>query len=297
MLCFLAVKMQSALFALVIAAQILPIISSPIAQLDRRAVIHTVVDIVETLIVDVTVTVGPGAPATILHATTSPVAAPQQQNGRPQQQAPAAKVVTSVVVVPAPASSPIVALAEVKQVAPPVVTIQTTPAPAKTTAAAPSSTPSSSGDNCNGDTVCETALSAHNNFRKCHNITQDMTWSTDLANSATQLANSCSEAHNSVGQNIAMGTTLADAISMWYDEMSLFTGYDAPTPAGMGPGETAWETWAHYTQVVWKGSTQLGCATAQCPGAAYPSFTVCNYEAVGNMLGSFDQNVFANTCS
>ena len=51
---------------------------------------------------------------------------------------------------------------------------------------------------------------------------------------------------------------------------------------GTNPG---WNTaWGHFTQVIWKGSTRLGCA--QCR-----SLYVCQYAPAGNYMGQFAQNV------
>jgi hypothetical protein len=58
----------------------------------------------------------------------------------------------------------------------------------------------------------------------------------------------------------------------------------------------------HFTQVVWNGSTRIGCARAQCPlstlkqdpsllGDVY--FYVCRYAQRGNTDGEYAQNVKA----
>jgi len=45
----------------------------------------------------------------------------------------------------------------------------------------------------------------------------------------------------------------------------------------------------HFTQVVWKGSTELGIAWARAPGGA--CYCVANYRPAGNMMGDFENNV------
>jgi uncharacterized protein YkwD len=42
----------------------------------------------------------------------------------------------------------------------------------------------------------------------------------------------------------------------------------------------------HFTQIVWKGSTELGC------GIAMGSVVVCNYFPPGNVIGYEKNNVF-----
>ena len=44
----------------------------------------------------------------------------------------------------------------------------------------------------------------------------------------------------------------------------------------------------HYTQVGWRGTTQVGCGVAVCPGgdARFPrEVWVCNYQNPGNFIG------------
>jgi hypothetical protein len=46
----------------------------------------------------------------------------------------------------------------------------------------------------------------------------------------------------------------------------------------------------HYTQLVWRATTQVGCATVQCTtgspfGGGNWTFTVCDYSPPGNYVG------------
>jgi len=47
----------------------------------------------------------------------------------------------------------------------------------------------------------------------------------------------------------------------------------------------------HFTQVVWKGSQQLGCGVASCPAIPGGTFYVCRYVPAGNVQGAFPNNV------
>ena len=86
------------------------------------------------------------------------------------------------------------------------------------------------------------------------------------------------------GENLAMHsntkflTTTNVATQMWYDEVT-DPGYDFNKQGfGMGTG--------HFTQVVWKGSTELGCGVSGM-------YVVCRYcNEAGNMQGDFETNVF-----
>lgn len=108
----------------------------------------------------------------------------------------------------------------------------------------------------------------------------------------------------SYGQNIAMYAAtdienltqeefLAQSISdFWFNnEIELYPG-----PYGAEPDMTNFEAWGHYSQVVWKGSTEIGCAISYCeagtmePGmGAYMS--TCNYYPAGNVDTEYAANV------
>jgi len=68
------------------------------------------------------------------------------------------------------------------------------------------------------------------------------------------------------------------AVAMWVGELRQ---YDFQR------GGFSMET-GHFTQVVWKSTQRLGCASASC-GAT--TVWVCNYEAAGNVEGEFQRNV------
>lgn len=64
---------------------------------------------------------------------------------------------------------------------------------------------------------------------------------------------------------------------MWYDESNQ---YDYQNPD--------WTVAGHFTQVVWKSSTSLGCGIGKND---YGVYGVCNYSPQGNYLGQFEANV------
>lgn len=64
----------------------------------------------------------------------------------------------------------------------------------------------------------------------------------------------------------------------WYQEI---LDYDFSAP-GFG------EKTGHFTQVVWKASTKMGCGTASDGPNVY---VTCRYSPAGNLMGAFPDNV------
>jgi uncharacterized protein YkwD len=127
----------------------------------------------------------------------------------------------------------------------------------------------------------ETLLAAHNAYRANHCVPA-LSWSAEVAASAQQWADGCSMSHSGGGngENIAMGTDVSAqaAVDMWYGEAG---AYDFSAPGFSG-------STGHFTQVIWKGTTQLGCGVATCQGQ---TFWVCQYSPPGNYDGEFPANV------
>lgn len=82
---------------------------------------------------------------------------------------------------------------------------------------------------------------------------------------------------------------------MYNDEINYF-----PTPYGSAdPDMGMFDKWGHFSQIVWKETTHVGCATVTCPSLgnvdssmALP-FTVCNYYPPGNVQSQYGDNVLA----
>ncbi|CAI7590413.1 unnamed protein product [Penicillium discolor] len=189
--------------------------------------------------------------------------------------------------------------AELKTVstAAPVTTSVPTSSATSTTAAA---TASSSA----GSSYQESILHYHNLHRSDHSAS-GLTWSEDLAGAANTLASRCEYGHDTsipsasgdYGQNIAYGYD-ADLVGEKVISEMMYTD-EAPYFASLygeaDPDMTNFEKWGHFTQIVWKATTQVGCATVSCSdlknvGGAAP-YTVCNYGSPGNYAGEYADNV------
>ena len=135
--------------------------------------------------------------------------------------------------------------------------------------------------NAMAQTEAQTLLDAHNAYRARH-CTPPLTWSTEVAATAQAWANRCVFDHDynsGLGENLAWGTELSarQAVQLWYEEISEYN-YASP---GFGPA-------GHFTQVIWRGSRQLGCGKAICQGEVY---WVCRYSPAGNDDDEFRENV------
>ena len=139
------------------------------------------------------------------------------------------------------------------------------------------------------------ALKAHNNHRAKHGVPA-LAWSDAIARDcqvwadkiakANCLQHATKEQRGGLGENIAMFTGNYEgagerATSMWYSEVEKYDFKKATFRSGTG----------HFTQVVWKGSNELGMARAKSPDGR-STYVVARYKPAGNMLGDFDKNVF-----
>eukprot|EP00903_Cladosiphon_okamuranus_P010585 g10009.t1 len=159
-------------------------------------------------------------------------------------------------------------------------------------------------------------LDAHNGFRELHDadpLVYDATLEANAQVYADVLANSCGSlvhdpALNGEGENLYsctfIGTPVDDsclagtgATQAWYDEVQFYV------PGETGTSNTPGEAIGHFTQVVWKSSTTLGCAATACEfpytgdvtffqGQNWQrNFVVCRYAPPGNYLTQYYDNV------
>lgn len=80
---------------------------------------------------------------------------------------------------------------------------------------------------------------------------------------------------------------------MYNDEMGYYSGLYGQA----NPSMSNFARWGHFSQIVWKDTQKVGCATVTCNSLAnvYSSgpmpFTVCNYSPAGNYAGEYGKNV------
>ncbi len=133
-------------------------------------------------------------------------------------------------------------------------------------------------------------INRHNYYRSTvvgANI-PNLVWSSTLASSAQSWANYLGNNnlfHHSTGhsENLAAGySSWTSAIDGWGSEKSYFIY----APFGNSASNTGnWQDVGHYTQIIWKTTTQCGCGSA--PHPTYGTVYVCHYAPAGNIVGYY----------
>lgn len=134
-------------------------------------------------------------------------------------------------------------------------------------------------------------LDLHNMYR-CMAGVPALEWDDALATKAQSWADTGNMGHSTslgafkdYGENMQFAcpkSTPKDATDWWYAEIDKYQE-SSPFQA------------AHYTQMVWKGSTKIGCGKgkASCGGDSW----TCQFLPMGNYFGKYKENVIAPTKS
>jgi len=134
-------------------------------------------------------------------------------------------------------------------------------------------------------------LNAHNAIRAQHNATA-LRWSPYFARVAEFWADQCQFKHtNGVLSKEPYGEILAAGTGDFPIDAAVETFV-----SDQGKYHPANPSYLRFTQVVWKSTTQVGCAVSQCDDIFDPSFGtatlyVCLYNPPGNVIGLAPENV------
>lgn len=210
--------------------------------------------------------------------------------GQTQQLAPApAQTQAPTTTAPAATPSPEV-LAEKAQAPAPAPTQETT----STSEAAPTPTPAPAPETTSTSTSVPTSaptdssfqsqiLNEHNVKRSLHGVSA-LSWDSTLEAYAQAYADKydCSgtltHSGGQYGENLALGYTITGSVDAWYNEGA---NYDY--------GSTC-SVLDHFTQVIWKSTTKVGCGQKQC-GSYYGTYIICSYDPAGNYIGECSSEV------
>jgi len=141
------------------------------------------------------------------------------------------------------------------------------------------------------DDFSDQILSVHNRER-AEVGTGPLNWNDDLARDAQVWANHLAsigtlehagrDVNPNSGENLWMGTAgaydYAQMAQGWADEKSWFRYGTFPDVSSDGN----WASVGHYTQMIWKNTTEVGCAVATGGGW---DVLVCRYNPPGNYMG------------
>ena len=131
----------------------------------------------------------------------------------------------------------------------------------------------------------QAALNAHNAARAQWGAAP-LLWAKTLASYAQTVSDTCQFAHSSgpYGENLAIGSgiTCKKAVELWLAEAQYWP-----------PGGSFSEATGHFSAIMWKSTTQVGCATKNCNGR---NFVTCSYNPPGNVIGQFAAQVRKMPC-
>ncbi|KZM25184.1 uncharacterized protein EKO05_0008483 [Ascochyta rabiei] len=189
-------------------------------------------------------------------------------------------------------------------------------APGASSSAAPTAAPSAIAGNDHISGTSQASLSVgpeyqrailyHHNAARANHNAGPLVWDDAVAQTAAQAANTCKFEHYiptgaNQGQNLftTSGTVFnvtAGITESWYKGefqamLPYFGAANIPDDVFHNVG--------HLTQVLWKGTTKVGCVSLDCGTrmmvGGQPSnlnkYTVCNYSPPGNVYGQYATNV------
>jgi hypothetical protein len=152
---------------------------------------------------------------------------------------------------------------------------------------------------CLADSPASRFLEAHNAVRASARPVPEprlapLTWSASATSAARRWAQRCRYEHDpqlqtqGLGQNIAAFSspgraTAAQVVALWAAEAKSYDYAHNTCRAGSVCG--------HYTQLVWRATSQVGCARQLCsrsspfPGSTRWELWVCDYRQAGNLVG------------
>jgi hypothetical protein len=146
-----------------------------------------------------------------------------------------------------------------------------------------------------GSDFTQPILDAHNKERASLGL-PPVVWNAELAQGAADWAQHLAEIgrleHSKpadrgkrfIGENLAMGTAggyaPAAMVAGWIAEKKDFLYGTFPAVTSSPTGD--WHLVGHFTQVVWRHTTEIGCAKAS---TALWDVLVCRYNPAGNIAG------------
>jgi len=139
------------------------------------------------------------------------------------------------------------------------------------------------------DKFIDECLKAHNEYRAKHKAAP-LVLNKELCKIAQARANhnaaqgKMQHGDSGYGENIYFNSQQIDgkkAVDGWYSEIKDYNWNKLEGQKGTG----------HFTQVIWKGSREVGIAKATSPPPKSYTFVVANYNPPGNFIGKYPDNI------
>ncbi|KXL48636.1 hypothetical protein M433DRAFT_30432, partial [Acidomyces richmondensis BFW] len=134
----------------------------------------------------------------------------------------------------------------------------------------------------------QSAVLNSTNYYRAQYQANALTWDSKLAEYAQNYSHQCVFLHSGgpYGENLAEGfSSVATSVDAWANEEN---EYDYADPKFS-------EATGHFTQLVWKNTTTVGCGITLCTNhnenGANGLYLVCEYSPAGNVAGEFRQEV------
>jgi uncharacterized protein YkwD len=279
----------------------------------QKRVYETQVKVVETVTIEITVTAGHPAPSANAYGynhghhgkhTSKTDAVPSDSTTCTTSGLTTAHPVpTSKVPVPSyePAPAPSYSSSSTHIVIPEPTYIPPPPSSTTTKAPQPTGNPSYGVTHKSGKVQAtfqqgvdyQNAVLWHHNRARANHGASNLQWSSECEAGARKAASTCVFEHlttSGQGQNLfassgATNITAGITESFYKPEADAYQWY------GSEPSMSNFHIWGHFSQMVWKETTHVGCVTINCPNMDASYYTVCNYSPPGNMAGSYGKNI------
>ncbi|XP_002156652.3 Golgi-associated plant pathogenesis-related protein 1 [Hydra vulgaris] len=150
------------------------------------------------------------------------------------------------------------------------------------------------------DDFRKSILASHNLYRKKHNApslqlsdelnAMAQNWAENIARTGN-VQHSPPSLRNGAGENMYYEWSSVsppsgeNAVKVWYEEVMYWNFmYNGDYLFPLVSNQVS-----HFTQVIWKSTSKLGCGRAYNGNKVY---VVCEYREAGNLVGSFSKNIY-----